>query len=119
MMMTTLVMADVWLAGGLVPMTLPTSSGVDGEFACLKRPNPAAVSFLTASAYVSVETSGISRCSGPVDTLTVISSPALTDVLAAGSVPITWSGGIVESGFCKVRILKPRFCSVAMASAED
>jgi hypothetical protein len=49
MIVITLVIADVWLAGGLVPMTLPMSSGVDGELACLKRPNPAAVSFLTAS----------------------------------------------------------------------
>ncbi len=36
----------------------------------------------------------------------------------AGSVLITWSGGTVLSGFCWVRILKPLFCSAAIASAE-
>ena len=48
----------------------------------------------------------------------VISSPAPTDALAPGSVLMTWSGGIDESGFCRVRVLKPRFCSAAMASAD-
>src|ERR1700733_11477973 len=46
---TTLVIADVWLAGGLVPITLPNRSGVDGEFACLNLVKPAAFSLLTAS----------------------------------------------------------------------
>ncbi|CNH50870.1 Uncharacterised protein [Mycobacterium tuberculosis] len=45
----TLVIAEVWLAGGLVPMTLPESSGVDGEFACLNLVKPAALSLLIAS----------------------------------------------------------------------
>ena len=45
----TLVIAEVWLAGGLVPTTLPDSSGVDGEFACLNLLNPAAFSLLIAS----------------------------------------------------------------------
>ncbi|EPQ70773.1 Serine/threonine-protein kinase [Mycobacterium marinum MB2] len=48
----------------------------------------------------------------------VIWSPADTEALAAGSVPMTWSGGIVESGLSRVRVLKPRFCSAAMASAD-
>ncbi|OOK71498.1 serine/threonine-kinase pknB domain protein [Mycobacterium kansasii] len=48
--MITLVIAEVWLAGGLVPMTLPAISGEEGEAACLNLLNPAAVSFLTASA---------------------------------------------------------------------
>src|SRR6185312_4183293 len=46
----SLVIADVWLAGGLVPMTLSFISGVDGELTCLKRVNPADFSFLTAAA---------------------------------------------------------------------
>jgi hypothetical protein len=49
MTVITLVIADVWLAGGLVPMTLPNSSGVDGEFACLNLVNPAPFSLVTAS----------------------------------------------------------------------
>ena len=118
MTVMTLVIADVWLAGGSVAITLPSVSGVDGEFACLNLVNPAAFSLVTASAKLSEETSGTSRCSGPVETLTVISSPALTDAFAPGSVPMTWSGGIVESGFCRVRGLKPRFCNTAIASAD-
>ena len=31
---------------------------------------------------------------------------------------MTWSGGTVESGFCWVRVLKPAFCSAAIASAD-
>ena len=49
MTVITLVIADVWLAGGLVPITLPSSSGVDGEFACLTLLNPAPFSLETAS----------------------------------------------------------------------
>ena len=46
------------------------------------------------------------------------SSPAPAWELPAGSVLMTWSGGTVLSGFCWVRILKPLFCSPAIASAE-
>ena len=50
MTVTTLVIADVWLAGGSVAITLPSVSGDDGEFACLNLVNPAAFSLVTASA---------------------------------------------------------------------
>ena len=49
-MVISLVIAEVWLAGGMVPTTRSLSSGVDADGACLKRPKPASVSFLTASA---------------------------------------------------------------------
>src|SRR6476469_1429464 len=95
----SLVIAEVWLAGGMVASTLSFISGVDGDCDCLNLPKPASVNFWTQSAYVRILQSTTSRCSGPVDTLRVISSPAPTDVPALGSVPMTRFGGIVESGF--------------------
>lgn len=50
MTVISLVIAEVWLAGGLVPMTRSFISGVDGELTCLNRPKPAAFSFFTADA---------------------------------------------------------------------
>ena len=49
-MVISLVIAEVWLAGGNVPTTRSLSSGVDADGLCLNRPKPASVSFLTASA---------------------------------------------------------------------
>src|SRR6478735_6335878 len=95
----SLVIAEVWLAGGMVASTLSFISGVDGDCDCLNLPKPASVSFWTQSAYVRFLQSTTSRCSGPVDTLRVTSSPAPTDVPALGSVPMTRFGGMVESGF--------------------
>ena len=46
MTVISFVIADVWLAGGLVPITLSLSSGVDGELLCLKTLNPATLELL-------------------------------------------------------------------------
>ena len=46
----SLVIAEVWLAGGMVASTLSFCSGVDGDFDSLNLPNPASVSFWTQSA---------------------------------------------------------------------
>ena len=37
MMVISLVIAEVWLAGGLVAITLSLSSGVDADRVCLNR----------------------------------------------------------------------------------
>ena len=49
-MVISLVIAEVWFAGGSVPTTRSLSSGVDADGLCLNRPKPASVSFFTASA---------------------------------------------------------------------
>ena len=49
-MVISLVIADVWLTGGLVPRTLSFISGVDGDDDGRNFSKPAAVSFSTASA---------------------------------------------------------------------
>ena len=49
-MVISLVIAEVWLAGGSVDSTLSFCSGVDAASDSLNFPNPAALSFWTASA---------------------------------------------------------------------
>src|SRR4051812_26978288 len=46
----SLVIAEVWFAGGMVASTLSFISGVDGDSERLNLPNPAWVSFWTHSA---------------------------------------------------------------------
>jgi hypothetical protein len=45
----SLVIADVWFAGGIVERTLSFCSGVEADSVCLYLPNPAALSFWTHS----------------------------------------------------------------------
>ncbi len=95
---TTLVMADVELAAGLVDSTLSLCSADDADGDCWNFWKPAVFSLVTHSAYVAVAQSGTSACCGPVDTLMVIWSSRAADVFAAGSVPITSPTGTSESG---------------------
>src|SRR5882757_8470254 len=98
-MMISFVIADVWLAGGLVPITTSLGTVGDDDGDCRVLSKPASLSLRCASAGDKPFTSGTSACTGPVDTLMVMSSPAATALLAAGSVPITLPGGTFESGF--------------------
>src|SRR5882757_9658340 len=93
MIVITFVIADVELACGLVDMTRPFNSGVEADGACVTFSKPALLSLRSASAGDRPFTSGTSACSGPVDTLIAMSSPAATAALAGGSVLITRPGG--------------------------
>ena len=57
---THLAFADVELAAGTVPVTLPFCSGADAESVCLTFSNPAALSLSSASVGLKAVTSGTS-----------------------------------------------------------